>query len=175
MTTQIECAGVVLMGLALAHAGFPRYFGWRRELAAVTLLTRQMHYVHTFFIALTVLLMGLLCVFESEALTATPFGRSIAGGLCVFWSLRLLAQFFGYSGENWKGKPFETTVHVLFVMLWAWLSFVFGTAALGQRAGDAVDGTQPAALLHRGHLLFPEIRPFIAVAPRGFCAEMAVL
>ena len=60
MITQLRLIGFFLVVLALLHAGFFRYFGWRREFAVVSLINRQMMYVHTFFIALAVLLMGLL-------------------------------------------------------------------------------------------------------------------
>jgi hypothetical protein len=41
-------------------------------------------------------------------------------------------QFFGYSSSLWKGKPFETTVHVGFSMLWAFLTLVLALAALSR-------------------------------------------
>jgi len=34
-------------------------------------------------------------------------------------------QFFGYSAKNWRGKGFETVVHVLFIVLWGYMSTVF--------------------------------------------------
>jgi hypothetical protein len=46
----------LLLALALAHAIFPRYFGWREELSGFRLVTRQILHIHTLFIALTVFL-----------------------------------------------------------------------------------------------------------------------
>lgn len=37
----------------------------------------------------------------------------------------LLLQFFGYSSQLWKGKVFETTIHILSAFLWVYLSVVF--------------------------------------------------
>jgi len=37
----------------------------------------------------------------------------------------LFIQFFGYSSDTWKGKKFETAVHVLFIFLWTYMSYVF--------------------------------------------------
>jgi hypothetical protein len=125
MGIHIKITGVILMVLALLHLVFPRYFNWNKELPALSLINRQMMVVHTFFIALMVFLMGLLCLSSADELIETSLGKKIALGLGVFWSIRLFIQFFGYSADLWKGKAFETNVHVLFSLLWAYVSIVF--------------------------------------------------
>jgi hypothetical protein len=129
MQSHLKIIGVLLIALGLAHAGFPRYFAWKKELAGLSLINRQMMYVHTFFIALIVLLMGVLCLTSSVEITGTPLGRKLSLGLAVFWAARLFAQLFGYSSKLWRGKRFETSVHIAFIILWAYLSAVFITIA----------------------------------------------
>ncbi len=97
MELHLRIAGVLLIVLGLAHAGFPRYFAWKKELFGLSLINRQMVYVHTFFIALTVFLMGVLCLTSSAEIAETPLGRKVSLGLAVFWIARLFVQFFGYS------------------------------------------------------------------------------
>lgn len=113
------------MLLAVLHAGFPRYFDWASDLKPLSLINRQMVYVHTLFIALMVLLMGLLCLGCASELIGTPLGRKMAFGLGLFWLARLLVQFFGYSPVLWRGKRFETAIHISFSLLWAYLSAIF--------------------------------------------------
>lgn len=125
LEAHLRVIGGLLTGLALLHAGFPRYFNWATEFQPLSLINRQMMYVHTLFIALLVLLMGLLCLSCAPELVHTHLGRVVCLGMGVFWLLRLLVQFVGYSSELWRGKRFETTVHVLFSALWAYLSVVF--------------------------------------------------
>jgi hypothetical protein len=125
METHYHIIGVLLMSLALAHLIFPRYFNWRTELRTLSLVNRQMMVVHTFFIALTVFLMGLLCLTSASELITTRLGKKVSLGLGLFWSIRLIVQFFGYSPELWQGKLFETSVHVVFSLLWVYLSVVF--------------------------------------------------
>ena len=125
MGIHIKITGGILMALALLHLIFPRYFNWEKELPALSLINRQMMVVHTFFIALMVFLMGLLCLSSADELIETSLGKKIALGLGVFWSIRLFIQFFGYSADLWKGKAFETLVHILFSLLWAYVSIVF--------------------------------------------------
>ncbi|WP_223650127.1 hypothetical protein [Hymenobacter psoromatis] len=132
MQLQLELIGGLLVALALLHAGFGRYFHWRRELAPLSLINRQLMHVHTFFVALAVGLMGVLCLTSAAELVGTPLGRRVALGLGLFWLARLLAQFFGYSAALWRGKRFETIIHVLFSVLWTYVSAVFLLVGLGK-------------------------------------------
>lgn len=131
MEIQLKLIGFLLVVLALLHAAFARYFNWRTDFAPVSLINRQMMYVHTFFIAFTVLLMGLLCLTSAPELVGTPLGHKLALGCGVFWLARLLVQFFGYSALLWRGKRFETFVHIVFSALWTYLSAVFLLVGLG--------------------------------------------
>lgn len=130
MELQIRIVGVLLVFLGLMHIGFPRYFRWKEELAALKRINREMMVIHTFFIALVVIGMGMICFYNAEVMLTTPFGKTICLAFAVFWSLRLLIQFFGYSSELWRGKQFETTLHILFIILWTYVSAVFCLAVL---------------------------------------------
>lgn len=125
MELHLKIIGILLIVLALIHIIFPRYFNWRQELNSLSIMNRQMMYVHSFFIAFVVFLIGLLCLTSASDLISTTLGRRISLGLGIFWTVRLFTQFFGYSSEVWKGKTFETTIHILFSMFWAYLSLVF--------------------------------------------------
>jgi len=124
METHFKIIGILLITLATTHVIFPRYFNWATELKSISLINKEMMYVHTFFLALVVLLMGILCLSSSHELASTPLGKQITLGLGIFWVSRLIVQFFGYSTKLWKGKPFETTIHILFSILWSYISCV---------------------------------------------------
>ncbi|AHJ97024.1 hypothetical protein [Hymenobacter swuensis] len=125
MEVHFKVIGTLLTLLAFLHAGFPRYFNWATEFAPLSLINRQMMYVHTLFIALLVLLSGLLCLGYAPDLVHTPLGRVVCLGMGIFWLLRLVVQFVGYSPQLWRGKRFETMVHVLFSLFWLYLTVVF--------------------------------------------------
>jgi hypothetical protein len=125
MEMHLKIIGTLLIILALVHIIFPKYFNWEKELKSLSLINRQMMTIHTFFIALTVFLMGLLCLTSSTEMVETSLGKKISLCLCIFWSIRLFIQFFGYSPQLWKGKPFETIIHLLFSLLWMYLSIIF--------------------------------------------------
>ncbi len=125
MELHLKVIGVLLIALALVHVIFPKYFHWREQLYSLSIMNRQMMYIHSFFIAFTVMLMGLLCITSTDDLINTGLGRRLCFGMGVFWTIRLLIQFFGYSPMLWKGKLFETAVHILFSVFWTYLSVVF--------------------------------------------------
>jgi hypothetical protein len=125
MELHLKIIGVLLIALSLVHAFFPKYFKWTEELRTVSLINRQMMYIHTFFIAVSLFLMGLVCLTSASELLQTNLGKKVALGLGMFWLIRLVVQFFGYSSRLWKGKTFETTIHILATLLWIYLSTVF--------------------------------------------------
>ncbi len=125
MELLLRLTGFILMTLGLFHVFFPKYFKWKEEFGKVSTINREMMNVHSFFIAFVVLLIGLLCVTSATDLLTTPLGKRICVGISFFWIARLFIQFFGYSTSLWKGKAFETSIHILFSILWIGLSAVF--------------------------------------------------
>jgi hypothetical protein len=125
MELHLKIIGFLLIILALVHFLFPKYFNWKQELSSLSIMNRQMMYVHSLFIAFVVFLIGLLCLTSPTELLSATLGKRISLGLAIFWAIRLCVQFFGYSSKIWKGKSFETTIHVLFSLFWTYLSAVF--------------------------------------------------
>ena len=125
MELHLKIIGSLLTILAFVHVIFPNYFSWKKDLNELSLINRQLMYIHTFFIALVIFLIGLLCLTSSAELIETKLGNKLALGLFIFWATRLFIQFFGFSSKLWKGKKFETIMHVLSTFLWLYLSIVF--------------------------------------------------
>ena len=125
MELHLKIIGFCLIVLGLVHAIFPRQFNWKQELSSLSIVNREMMYFHTFFIAFMLVLAGVLCLTSSTEIIETPLGRRISLGLGIFWIVRLYVQFFGYSSKTWRGKTFETIVHILFSIFWAYLSAIF--------------------------------------------------
>lgn len=125
LVINLKIIGVLLIGLSMIHLIFPRYFNWKEELKELSLMNRQMMKVHTFFIALVVFLIGVLCIHSYEDVINTKLGKTISLGIGVFWFIRLCIQLFGYSSKLWKGKTFETIVHIIFTIFWIYLTTIF--------------------------------------------------
>jgi hypothetical protein len=94
MEIHLKITGILFLMLAAMHTIFPKYFKWKYELSFLSLINRQMMYVHTFFLGLTILLMGLLCLVSSYDLIHTELGKTICLGFGIFWGIRFLLSVF---------------------------------------------------------------------------------
>jgi hypothetical protein len=126
---HLKVVGTLLLVLGLAHSLFDRYFKWEKELAQLSLLTRQIFLVHCFFISLSVVLIGACYLFYTNALLGSgTLSRVVLTGFVVFWAIRLIFQFFVYDSEIWRGRRFYTIMHVIFSIFWIYVVLIYGAA-----------------------------------------------
>ncbi len=131
LSLHLQIVGILLVLLGVSHAFFNRYFGWEQELAAVSLLTRRVFFVHSFFIALGVVLAGAVSFLYADALLRpTALNRALLAAMATFWLCRLLAQFFAYDSAIWRGDRFRTFMHVAFALLWCYVTATYGIALI---------------------------------------------
>lgn len=129
LETHLKLAGLSLIGLGIMHGFLGERFAWKEELSRISLLNRQIFYVHTFFVALILLLLGSLSLFGTNALLEkTAMSRYFCGGVTLFWLCRWIFQFCIYDASLWRGKRFETRIHILFSLLWTYYVAVYGVA-----------------------------------------------
>ena len=123
---NLRVAGSLLIVLSLSHVPLAKHFRWREESALLSSFNRQVFLVHAFFVGMTVGLMGLLALSWAPALiTPNPLGVPVTAGLAIFWAVRLFCQWFIYDRALWRGKPFETAVHIVFSLCWSYLTALF--------------------------------------------------
>jgi hypothetical protein len=126
---HLRIVGALLMLLGVSHFFFDRYFGWRKELASVSLFTREVFFVHTFFIGIGVMLAGAVSfLYAGVLLEPSALSRAILLGMSIFWLCRLLAQWFAYNAAIWRGNRFRTVMHVAFSALWIYVTATYGSA-----------------------------------------------
>jgi hypothetical protein len=129
ITLHLRVVGLLLLGIAAMGVFLPRRFGWRADTAGASLLNRQIFYVHIAFIVLTVAMFGLLAITCARSLIEPhDVTRAVLGGLAGFWFVRLLVQWFVYDPRLWRGKRFETAVHVVFTGMWVYFTATFAAA-----------------------------------------------
>lgn len=128
---QLRLVGAVLVTIGLSHAVMPHAFGWPAEFAALTPLTRSISYIHTFFIAVMCIMLGLapLCL-TRQMLETGAMPKAVLAAECTFWGLRWCAQFVAFPPAIWKSSRLYTVGHVGFIVLWTWIVAVFLTALL---------------------------------------------
>jgi hypothetical protein len=131
---NLRIVGVTMIFLAVLHAAFAKRFNWGDELPKLSLLNRQIFYVHVFFIALALLMQGVGCIFFAPALCEkSTLAAAVSAGMCVYWLIRLIFQLFVFDKALWRGKQFETAMHVIFTVNWLYYVVVFGWLFMLQR------------------------------------------
>jgi hypothetical protein len=136
LIVHLRIVGILLLALALLNTRLSKHFGWREELVRVSLLTRQVFEVHSFFIIFVLAMMGAVAAFFPDALVErTQLAGIVALGALAFWTARFLFQFFVYDPRLWRGDRFRTAAHVFFSVLWAYFVLVFGVLLRAQARG----------------------------------------
>ncbi len=121
----------ILMLLLVAMNVFdvPRRFHWKREMASLSLLNRQIFQVHAAFICVVLLLFAALTlILPRQLLEPTPLARALLAGIGLFWFLRLLTQWFVYDWRIWRGNRFYTVMHFVFTGVWIYFTATFAMA-----------------------------------------------
>lgn len=133
LTLLLRVAGVALILLAVLHVPIGRHLKWREEAGRLSLVNASVFHVHTFFICLTLVMMGLPCLFAPSIFLENSHAAAwLAWSFSAFWAIRLVFQWFVYPAELWRGKRLETVVHICFTIVWAGLSALFAVCGFWQ-------------------------------------------
>ena len=131
LTTFLQIAGALHLGLVWAGATMPGAVNLRVHLAALPPFVRRLFWVYFTFIGLTLLSFGLITFFFAPALAGgAPLARALCGFLAAFWMLRLLIAAFVFDVRPYLTTRFyrlgyhSTTVVFIYLMaVYAWAAF----------------------------------------------------
>ncbi|MGJ8632776.1 MAG: hypothetical protein ACSHX7_02570 [Luteolibacter sp.] len=126
LTLLLRVAGAGLILLAVLHVPIGRRLKWGEDGKNMTAVNEQIFHVHTFFVCVVLVMMGLPCLLMPRVfLELSDAGLWMAGSLAVFWGVRLFCQFFVYKADLWRGKRLETWLHCWFSFVWFSLAALF--------------------------------------------------
>jgi hypothetical protein len=126
---QLQLVGVALVLLGVAHVAMPGALAWPAEFTALRPLTRQIMYIHTAFIGLTCVLLGLApLALTGDLLAAGRMPRAVLGAECLFWGVRWCVQFVAFPPGLWRHSPLYVAGYAGLAVLWTWVVAVFATA-----------------------------------------------
>lgn len=133
LTILLRFAGGGLILLAIIHIPIGRTLKWNEDAKNMSPANEQIFHVHTFFVCLCLVLMGLPCLIAPEIfIERSMAGKWVTGALATFWAVRLYCQFFIYRADLWRGKRLETCLHWGFSAVWLSLALLFGVCLLLQ-------------------------------------------
>lgn len=133
----LRVAGAGLLLLTLLHVPIARELKWKEEGRRLSPTNESVFHVHTFFVCLVLLMMGLPSLLAPKALLQpSELGKWTAVSWSVFWLIRLYCQWFVYRSHLWKGKIRETLIHYWFTIVWIYLATLYGLVAAVQVGWD---------------------------------------
>jgi hypothetical protein len=136
LTILLRVAGVGLILLAGLHVPIGRRLNWRQEAALLSPVNASIFRVHTFFICVVLVMMGVPCVADPAVfLENSRAGGWLAWSFAVFWTIRLFFQWLVYPTELWRGKKLETFIHAWFTIFWLFLAVLFAACGVHQAGG----------------------------------------
>ncbi len=126
LTLLLRIVGVGMVGLALVHLPIGRVLGWDEDVRQLEPPNEAVFRSHLFFLCLGLVLLGIALALGAPAFVErSALGRWIAAMLLAFWTARLYRQWFGFPQSLWRGKAFETRIHLLFTGVWTGVVTVF--------------------------------------------------
>ena len=131
MKLLLQLAAAVQLLILIASALTPRVLDWRKNLAALDPFLRKLFWVYGVFIVMVIIAFATLTFRHADAMAARePVARSLCLFIAIFWGARLLVQFAIFDARplltNWF---YKTGFHAL-TIIFAFLTFVYGKAAL---------------------------------------------
>jgi len=126
LQTSIQIAGLLQLITAAANFFLPAKLHYRKNLAKVSPIIRQIFIVHALFIVLVLVGFGLICLlFPHDLCGASALGTFLCGFLGIFWGLRAVLQFVYYDSAVKKEHPLGA---LFFGAVFFYLAVVFTAA-----------------------------------------------
>ena len=130
LPTLIAAAGCGQLSVLVASALVPLRLNWRRELASLKRLHRQMYWTYGGYVVLSIVAFGLISLVNARELAAgSLLARSFCLYVAAFWGIRLALQPVFDVKEHlttWWLRAGYYTLSVLF----AGFTLLYGWAAL---------------------------------------------
>ena len=124
-------AGLLHFGVLIASALVPQVLDWKRELARLSTMTRQLVWVHGAFIVLVIVAFGTLSLLHPDDLASgAPLGRSISACIAVFWGARLSLQFLLFDPTPLLKKVSLKVGYHGLTVVFAYFSVIYGWASI---------------------------------------------
>jgi len=131
LTTLLRIGGALHFGILIASALVPQVLDWRKSLASLDKLLRQLIWVHGIFIVLVIIGFGVLSLLNAGALASgSLLARSVCGFISFFWLARLVIQCFVFDATPViKSAWLKLGYHAL-TAVFTYMAVVYGLAAL---------------------------------------------
>ena len=133
----IFVGGIFHFGVLTAGALVPVVLDFRGQLKNVSGLMRQLVWVYAIFIFLTIVAFGIVSVTFAETLAGgTPLARAVCGFIALFWTARLVIQFFVFDAKPYLRNSFLKLGYHGLTVVFTYHAIVYSLAAFAPRASS---------------------------------------
>ena len=130
MTRMLMIAGVLQLSILVASALVPFQLDWRKELACLSKLHRQMYWVYGGYVVMSIVAFGFITLFHAaELASGSGLARAFCGYVAIFWGVRICLQPVFDVKEHLTKWWLKVGYHLLTV-LFAIFTITYGMAAL---------------------------------------------
>ena len=131
MKLLLQLAAAVQLLILIASALTPRVLDWRKNLAALPPFLRKLFWVYGVFIVMVIIAFATITFRHADAMAARePVARSLCLFIAIFWGARLFVQFAIFDARPFLTNWFYKTGYHALTIIFAFLTFVYGKAAL---------------------------------------------
>ena len=131
MKLLLQLAAALQLLILIASASTPRVLDWRKNLAVLHPFLRKLFWVYGVFVVMVIIAFAVLTFRHADAMAARePVARSLCLLIAIFWGARLLVQFAIFDARPFLTNWFYKTGYHALTIIFAFLTFVYGKAAL---------------------------------------------
>jgi len=123
----IQFAGIILLCITSANFFAPKKMRWSVNLEKTEPVFRQVFIIHCVFLLACVVAMALACIILPQQLLTEPLGRMLLAFMALFWTGRVLVQFFYYDRSIKREFPI---FNVLFSVAFIYLALCFSVLSV---------------------------------------------
>ena len=131
MKSLLQFAAVLQLSILIASALTPRVLDWRTNLAALQPFLRKLFWVYGAFIVLVIIAFATLTFLHADMMaTREPVARSLCAFIAIFWAARCVVQFAIFDPRPFLTNWFYRLGYHALSIIFAFLVFVYGKAAI---------------------------------------------
>jgi Membrane bound O-acyl transferase family len=130
LSHALYAAAIAHLLVLIASFQAPARLGWRHDIGKLTRFNQRIFWVYAGYVLLCIVsFAGLTWRLHDAFLAGELSARWLAGFIAVFWTIRVLVDFFWYDSRDWPPGNALVTGHALVTSLFGVLATVYWCAA----------------------------------------------
>jgi alginate O-acetyltransferase complex protein AlgI len=132
LSHALYAAAIGHLMVLIASFQVPSRMHWKDDIAKLTRFNQKIFWVYGLYILLCIVgFAALTWRLHDEFLAGTPAARGIALFVAIFWTIRVMADFFWYDSRDWPAGNALVAGHALLTSLFCSLATVYWVVATG--------------------------------------------